>query len=125
MTAHETRAANDGARGDRSSLLRARFLRCRFWSRAAFSGHRAVHDVRALNDPRLALFQVVVAGIPITIAWIAAHGKNPFVLTLTTPRSPFVRSDRNKAARATGLSGVGQASAHGLRVGAKPQSHFA
>src|SRR5262252_6914100 len=87
MTAHETRTANDGTRGDRSSLLRARFLRCRIWSGAAFSGRRAVHDVRALNNARLALFQVVVAGFPITIAWIAAHGKNPFVLTLMPPRS--------------------------------------
>src|SRR5215831_7992527 len=90
MTAHETRAANDGACGDRSSLLRARFLRCRFWCRDALSGRRAVHDVRALNDPRLALFQVVVAGISVTIAWIAAHGKNPFVLPLTTPQTRLV-----------------------------------
>src|SRR5215467_10300271 len=87
MTAHETRTANDGTRGDRSSLLRARFLRCRIWSGSVFSGRRAVHDVRALNNSRFALFQVVVAGFPITIAWIGAHGKNPFVLILNTPRS--------------------------------------
>jgi hypothetical protein len=96
MTAHETRSANDGTRGDGGIFLRARFLRCRIWSGAVFSGRRAVHDVRALNNSRFALFQVVVAGVSITIAWIAAHGKNPFVLTLITPRSHSVRSDRTR-----------------------------
>src|SRR5215471_20163540 len=109
MTAHETRAANDGACGDRSSLLRARFLRCRFWCRDALSGCRAVHDVRALNDPRLALFQVVVAGVSVSIAWIAAHGKNPFFCTaLDYAAIPLGRSDRSGTARRRANRGAGQ-----------------
>jgi hypothetical protein len=75
VTGHETRPADDCARGGCWSIFLGGFYR-----RSLLTGRRTIHNVWARDQPCLALFQIVVAGIPGTIAWIAAHGKNPFML---------------------------------------------
>ena len=75
-------------------------------------------DVMASDNTCLALFQVI-AGIPVTVAWIDAHGKNPYAVF--SLQLPVRRPDCEQAARTcTDEVPEQQALAHGLDIGTEP-----
>ena len=123
MTAHETRAADDYCPRGLVEHLPWQVLPLQLPCRPP-------HDpqCRARDQPCLALFQIVVARIPGTIAWIAAHGRTRrFMLPFRYNVIASGHLHRNRSARAMqeAMRWEQQALTHGLHVGAKPQSDLA
>ena len=118
MTAHEARAAYNSACGRGWGLFQFEISSLGFFRRGILSRRGTILDVMASDNAGLALFQVI-AGILVTIAWIDAHGKNPYAVF--SLQLPVRRPDCEQAARTcTDEVPEQQALAHGLDIGTEP-----